>query len=522
MNKERKTVRRSQKGIALLIAIFVLLLISVVAIALLVSSGTETALGANYRASSTVYYAALAGLEEARGRLFPKNPNYFTPAVVPTPFPLGQAVYMMNRLSGENIVPWDSSNQYYDKEYGAEFFPLSASSAGVYPAYSVWDYTGSLSIPGPVYKWVRITAATEQSLYLDVNSDGVYDPSTPIYYDPAAVDSSGNPAPSLIVTLTPPATAEQVLQITALAYLPNGSQKLLQYVVAPVALNLGFPAALTLDGPNVSNTGTYPFALPWGANFFVDGTDQYFYASAGSCVAGSSPSPSPVRGIGYSNSGSGDMSGAIIASAAGGANHGDYKGLGPASPNVYNVGNSPPPSPPPPPTLTSNLQTLSGINSVVTTLSQSADLTIAGPVTQSDSNNLMPAGMSATNPMTVVVNGDFTENGWTGTGYGTLVVTGIFTYDPNSSWDGVVLVIGKGVFTVAGTSFAQGMGRINGAVLIATTEDLSGNPLSSLGSPTYSYSYQGSQGIYYSSCWVQYVQSATKYQVLSFHEIPQS
>src|SRR5580692_3043049 len=95
MNKERKTVRRSQKGIALLIAIFVLLLISVVAIALLVSSGTETALGANYRASSTVYYAALAGLEEARGRLFPKNPNYFTPAVVPTPFPLGQAVYMM-------------------------------------------------------------------------------------------------------------------------------------------------------------------------------------------------------------------------------------------------------------------------------------------------------------------------------------------------------------------------------------------------------------------------------------------
>jgi hypothetical protein len=75
---------------------------------------------------------------------------------------------------------------------------------------------------------------------------------------------------------------------------------------------------------------------------------------------------------------------------------------------------------------------------------------------------------------------------------------------------------------VAGTSFAQGMGQINGAVLIATTEDLSGNPLSSLGSPTYTYPYQGSQGIYYSSCWVQYVQSVTKYQVLSFHEIPQS
>src|SRR5580658_7676284 len=136
MNKERKTVRRSQKGIALLIAIFVLLLISVVAIALLVSSGTETALGANYRASSTVYYAALAGLEEARGRLFPKNPNYFT-GVILTPFPLGQTVYMLNRLSGENIAPWDSSNQYYDKEYQSEF-NAAASSASWQSVPSVW------------------------------------------------------------------------------------------------------------------------------------------------------------------------------------------------------------------------------------------------------------------------------------------------------------------------------------------------------------------------------------------------
>src|SRR5580658_9106742 len=146
MNKERKTVRRSQKGIALLIAIFVLLLISVVAIALLVSSGTETALGANYRASSTVYYAALAGLEEARGRLLPKNPNYFGAAIVSptTQFPLGQTLYVLNRLSGDNIVPWDPSNQYYDKEYGSEFYPLSAATATHDPpVYSVWDYTNS-------------------------------------------------------------------------------------------------------------------------------------------------------------------------------------------------------------------------------------------------------------------------------------------------------------------------------------------------------------------------------------------
>src|SRR5947208_10861779 len=69
--------RRTDEGIALLIAIFVLLLISVVAIALIVSSGTESALAGNYRSSTGVYYAALSGLEEARGRLLAKNANAF-------------------------------------------------------------------------------------------------------------------------------------------------------------------------------------------------------------------------------------------------------------------------------------------------------------------------------------------------------------------------------------------------------------------------------------------------------------
>src|SRR5580658_4512507 len=163
MNKVCKARRGRERGIALLIAIFVLLLISVVAIALLVSSGTETSLGSNYRASSTVYYAAMAGLEEARGRLLPKNPTYFNNTdsnFIPTPFPLGYTRYVINRLSGDNVVPWDPSNTYYDNEYQSEF-NQAASSASWQSIYSVWDYTLSPSLPGPMYKWVRITAATE-------------------------------------------------------------------------------------------------------------------------------------------------------------------------------------------------------------------------------------------------------------------------------------------------------------------------------------------------------------------------
>ena len=48
MIKQRRIrTRKSEEGIALLISIFVLLLISVVAISLIVSSGTESALAGN-------------------------------------------------------------------------------------------------------------------------------------------------------------------------------------------------------------------------------------------------------------------------------------------------------------------------------------------------------------------------------------------------------------------------------------------------------------------------------------------
>ena len=83
--------RNRERGIALLISIFILLLISVVGIALIVSSGTESALAGNYRASTSVYNAALAGLEEVRGRLSPKNPNAF-PTTDPTFLPPTPAV----------------------------------------------------------------------------------------------------------------------------------------------------------------------------------------------------------------------------------------------------------------------------------------------------------------------------------------------------------------------------------------------------------------------------------------------
>lgn len=493
MKKDRKTSRRSQHGIALLIAIFVLLLISVVAIALLVSSGTETALGANYRTSSTVYYAAIAGLEEARGRLLPKNPNYFGASVISptTTFPLGQTLYVINQLTGETVSPWDPSNTYYDNEYGAEAYPQSASGAVWQSSPSVWDYTNSPSIPGPVFKWVRINAATEQSLFLQVNANGSsYDNSTPIYYDPFHVNS-GNPWPSLVVGSTP--TAVQALEVTAMAELPNGSKKILQYLVAPMAFNLKFPSALTMDGNDVT------FSVPSSGAFRVSGTDQNdpLNTLPNGCI----PGPSLVAGVGYTNSS--DASQSNITSAILSGNRPHYTGFGGSIPNVLPVGGVG--------GLAANLQSVSGLNSLVQTITQNADVVINGPATQSN----MPAAMSRTNPMTIVVNGDLTLNGWHNTGFGILLVTGTFTYDPDASWDGIVLVIGQGVIY----SHQGGSGQFYGAMLVANTVGGTGN---NTGPSSFDFtSGAGSNGIYYSSCWINYVQAPYSYKVLSFHEIRQ-
>lgn len=47
----------SEKGVALLTAIFVLMLVSVVALAMLLSSGTESAIAGNYRLATQSFYA---------------------------------------------------------------------------------------------------------------------------------------------------------------------------------------------------------------------------------------------------------------------------------------------------------------------------------------------------------------------------------------------------------------------------------------------------------------------------------
>lgn len=516
-----RTIRnqRRESGIALLIAIFVLLLISVVGIALIVSSGTESALAGNYRSSTGVYYAALAGLEEARGRLLAKNPNSLSKVAnfLPPPgtrWDIGYVRYILNPGPAD---PADTRTPYpdteYDTEFGAGALQAATNANQVMTTPSVWNSAplNALPVPGPVYKWVRINAVSEQSINLSVApsfSPPPYDSTTPVFYD------ATKPAGAQL-NISNPGSGLQVLEVTALAVLPNGSQnpsqKLVQYLIAPVPLNLSFQSALTLAGNNVDfNTTT-------ADDFWVKGNDQY---GAGSCNPGSLL-PSTVTAVGYTNAADGP--GIRNAIPSGPPPNGTpdrtahYTNTVALTPDVYQV------TPP------ANLTTVAGLNNLVQMITHLADVPPITPTGQlTDGNNFMPAAMSATNPMTIVVNGDLVINGWHHDGYGLLLVTGELTYDPDAFWHGVILVIGKGWFHASQGSNTGG--HIEGALFIAQTVDrTNGSPLATLGPSQFDFtssslSHSGSNysGIYYSNCWIQTAMPAAGYQVLSFHEISQN
>jgi hypothetical protein len=485
--------KNKEAGVALLLSIFVLLAISVVGIAMILASGTESALAGNYRASTSAYYAATAGLEEARSRLLPKNPKYFdttAPTFMPalgTTLAANQVRYILNPNGGEVVAPLalGTPATYPDNEYAQEFpaNPLVAANTQTIPSTSALAAALGGVTP-PLYKWVRINAITEKSIGQDLNGDGVKDPNTPLFFDSALTP------PRLIVNALPPATAQQVFEITALAVLPNRTEKLLQYTVAARTFNLTFPSALTLGANNVTFNGAN------SSQYQVNGQDGQNPSAP--AVPGCQTNPLTFKNaIGATNAG--DV--AAIKAGIPSNRLGNYTGATGATPDVAPV------------SISSGLDTPLDAYNTLQTIENSADLVIPGSANQGQ----MPNAMSATNPMTVVVDGDFSMSG-NFTGYGLLVVTGNFSYSGTTGWNGIVLVIGDGTTTYNGQG--GGNNSFNGAIYVATIWDNNHNLLNTFGPVQYDISGGGGSGTYYNSCWVKAAQQPVTYQVLSFREIP--
>lgn len=202
IRKDRK--ERGERGVALLLTIFGLLLITAVAVAMLYSADSETTISVNYRDKQSGSYAAVSALQEARDRLQPLTGDLATAGLVPTALPSlanGGVLYIVNPGAGETVAtvaPWKATiggnpNPYFDKELCQENMtalllapgtigtPCTAvptnlcaaagTGGGGWCSYyddsahaTNWQLKDANGNPIPMdYKWVRVTLKADNS-----------------------------------------------------------------------------------------------------------------------------------------------------------------------------------------------------------------------------------------------------------------------------------------------------------------------------------------------------------------------
>src|SRR5438552_9615625 len=171
--------QRNQSGVAMIIALFALLLLSVVGLGMMYSTNMETSINGNYRDKQEAFYAALAGLQEARDRIQPAWGDIPVPTALPaTSFQ--NVIYILSDAS--TVKPWDPTNKYFDTELcqeqvmglsGTLQVPCTTIASGStwYQTYDhslsgIWTLTNRLDL-----KWVRITIKGNNMTPVTVNGN---------------------------------------------------------------------------------------------------------------------------------------------------------------------------------------------------------------------------------------------------------------------------------------------------------------------------------------------------------------
>src|ERR1700741_4229481 len=120
--------KTGQRGIALLMSLVILLLLSAIAVALVCMANTASLVNANYRSQQVLYFAAKAGIEEARDRLIAANANTVAaptcspsssclPVVPSEPTSTnGQILYILGGQTPAAVKPWALTTVYGDDE----------------------------------------------------------------------------------------------------------------------------------------------------------------------------------------------------------------------------------------------------------------------------------------------------------------------------------------------------------------------------------------------------------------------
>src|SRR5712692_746872 len=261
--------KQNERGMALVMALIALLIVTSIGLSMMFMADTETSINSNYRDEQTAYYAAKAGLEEARDRMRPGAANSINSSVpTNTPGAVGGVLHILNPTGSETVAPWNTANKYFDDEICKEV----NCSGGQVPPTSGWYTTTTASstyaaTPVLPYKWMRI------SLKMDRSASG-WSGSTQnfMYVDGKSANANyyvcWNGTNEIAQSTACAAPNKPVYTMTALAITTIGTRRMLQYELTQDSLNLSFAAALTLDGTGDSMTG--PNSNP----FHMDGTDH--------------------------------------------------------------------------------------------------------------------------------------------------------------------------------------------------------------------------------------------------------
>lgn len=507
--------RRSERGIALFIAIFTLLLITAIAAGMLMLTNTDTNISANFRDEQTAFFAAKAGLEEVRDRmrtnagagitLSASLPGASTPSSAPPMFgSANAALYITNPLNGESDTPWVTNGSAYpDDEICVEASYLGSGNgcAGNPPrprGTSNWYQTASANSayatsPVQTWKWIRLNVKTNQTSSGTTTTSTV-DGNTADYNlvcwngNTQLTVASGSCA-SAGAALIPAQNYTPVYTLTALAVTPSGSRRMVQMDVATDAIP-NIPGAMVMDGD-------LPSFSPANSNAFSStGLDQSSSSNSLRPQNGTvcpPPGNEPAVG-GYDNASTTLINNAVTASGR----SGNYTG---SPTSVANIGTA---------LGAGGMNTVQGLTALVNQVTAAA----APANTYTNTGALTNPG-TVTNPVINVVTGDINMTNLTGAGI--LLVEGNASFGGRPNYNGIVLIIGKGNLTMSG----GGNGVIDGAMLVANLYDSSGHliPSGAPGTPLINFSGGGNMTIQYDSCWVAAMNQSSPYKSLGVREM---
>jgi hypothetical protein len=264
-----RMMKRDERGMALMLALFALLLLSGIGLCMVLSSNTETRIDANYGGSLRSYYSAHSGLEEMRDRI-----SYLSttaPGGLADKLPTdiagnpGGVLYVVNPDAGEIIDPTDPTSPYFDVQLCHDYnsgVTARDSRCTAVPT-GTWMLTSQNAAPGAAvplgYKWVRINLKTNRiaaPYYVDQKGDPTTLDTRVCWDGKTEQLSPGGATPACDANGMQP-----VYMLTSLA-LSQGTRNLLRAEV--VGTSIRPPGAITMDVGSSTNATpiTATFGLP--------------------------------------------------------------------------------------------------------------------------------------------------------------------------------------------------------------------------------------------------------------------